>query len=123
MGSEKSDLNNSIITEPGAMENRIENIETDANHNNVWPQKIGLPEAVKTRTYSEIKIMVESGIDLDEVDNAGDTALHVAVSQGHYNTSVLLLNREGLTARQVAEKMEGRTVFVMQCSSQREAGQ
>ena len=120
--SEKSDLNNSIITEPGAMENRIENIETDANHNNVWPQKIGLPEAVKTRAYSEIKKMVESGIDLDEVDNAGDTALHVAVLQGHYNTSVLLLNRgcsmlvmnkEGLTARQVAEKMEGRTVFVM----------
>jgi len=106
------------------MEDRIENVETDANHNNVLREdnKISLPEAVKKRTYAEIKKLVESGRDLDEVDGAGDTALHVAVIEGHYNTSVLLLNRgcsmlvmnkEGLTARQVAERMEGRTVFVM----------
>merc|ERR1712179_321299 len=122
--SENSDLDVSIITDPEAMEDRIANVETDANHNNVLREdnKISLPEAVKKRTYAEIKKLVESGRDLDEVDGAGDTALHVAVIEGHYNTSVLLLNRgcsmlvmnkEGLTARQVAEMMEGRTVFVM----------
>jgi len=121
--SEKSGWIICIITDPEGMEDRIEDA-TDANHNNVLPpeKKTSLPDAVNRACYTEIKHILESGRDLDEVDDAGDTALHVAVAQGQYNTTVLLLNRGcnmqvrnkmGMTARQVAERMEGRTVFVM----------
>eukprot|EP00092_Neocalanus_flemingeri_P007076 GFUD01007645.1.p1 GENE.GFUD01007645.1~~GFUD01007645.1.p1 ORF type:complete len:318 (+),score=91.98 GFUD01007645.1:69-956(+) len=110
------------------MDNQLEKVKTDSNHNNL-PTEISskldltsLPSAVKEGKFADIKLVVESGADLDEVDEDGNTALHVAVLGGQYNTAVLLLNRgcslatknaEGLTGLQMAQSMEGRTVFAM----------
>jgi len=115
------------IKRPGAMGDIINIGKTDSNHNNVPAKEIkvqqaSLPDVVKEGSYAETKLLVESGADLDEVDDAGDSALHIAVATGQYNTTVLLLNRgcsleveneDGLTARQMADKINGRTVFVM----------
>ena len=110
------------------MDNMVERVKTDSNHNN-YPAKIimkleknSLPSAVIEGNFADIKLLVESGADLDEVDDYGDTALHLAVTAGQYNTTVLLLNRgcslgtknaEGLTCLQLAQRTEGRTVFAM----------
>lgn len=110
------------------MEDRVDKGITDSNHNNVPANEIknvgikSLPDVVKDGRFAEIKQVIENGADLNEVDDAGDTALHVAVQAGQYNTTVLLLNkgcsleidnRNGLTAKQLAQRVEGRTVFAM----------
>jgi len=110
------------------MENTFDNTETDSNHNHYPAETISQTEAktlvdvVKDGKFAAIKSLVESGVDLNDVDAGGDTALHVAIADGQYNTAVLLLNRgcsleirnrDGLTSLQLAERIEGRTVFVM----------
>jgi len=110
------------IKDQGTMREDLDNLKMDSNHNQLPKDRLCLPDLIKTGSISDIKHAVVNSYDVDEVNAAGDTALHVAVATGQYNTTVILLNRgcsleirnkEGKTAKDLAQTIEGRTVFNM----------
>merc|ERR1711915_325580 len=97
------------IKDQGTMREDLGNLRMDSNHNQLPKDRLCLPDLIKSGSISDIK-------------HAGDTALHVAVATGQYNNTVILLNRgcsleirnkEGKTAKDLAQTIEGRTVFNM----------